>query len=121
MLINLISNALKFAPRGSTVEVAAAAADDVTEISVSDHGIGIAAEDIDKAVAPFTQLGDPMTRRHEGTGLGLSLVKALIELHGGTLTIDSTPGHGTSVRLRFPDGAAETAAQEPRPLKSAVG
>ena len=121
MLINLISNALKFAPRGSTVEVAAAAADDVTEISVCDHGIGIAAEDIDKAVAPFTQLGDPMTRRHEGTGLGLSLVKALIELHGGTLTIDSTPGHGTSVRLRFPDGAAETAAQEPRPLKSAVG
>jgi signal transduction histidine kinase len=122
MLINLISNALKFAPRGSTVEVAAAAAaDDVTEISVSDQGIGIAAEDIDKAVAPFTQLGDPMTRRHEGTGLGLSLVKALIELHGGTLTIDSTPGHGTSVRLRFPGGAAEAGAQEPRPVKSAVG
>ena len=62
-----------------------------------------------------------MTRRHEGTGLGLSLVKALIELHGGTLTIDSTPGHGTSVRLRFPGGAAEAGAQEPRPLKSAVG
>jgi signal transduction histidine kinase len=102
MLINLISNALKFAPRGSTIEVAATAAEDGTEISVSDRGIGIAPEDIDTAVAPFSQLGDPMTRRHEGTGLGLSLVKALIELHGGWLRIDSAPGRGTRVRLQFP-------------------
>jgi signal transduction histidine kinase len=102
MLINLISNALKFAPRGSAVEIAAVASEDFTEISVSDLGIGIAAEDIEKAVAPFSQLGDPMTRRHEGTGLGLSLVKALIELHGGRLEIVSAPGRGTSVRLLFP-------------------
>ncbi|MGH7186331.1 MAG: ATP-binding protein, partial [Pseudomonadota bacterium] len=64
------------------------------------------------AVAPFSQLGDPMTRRHEGTGLGLSLVKALIELHGGQFSIDSSVGGGTTVRLRFPDRF--TAAQDVR-------
>jgi two-component system cell cycle sensor histidine kinase PleC len=120
MLINLISNALKFAPRGSAVEIAAVASEAVTEISVSDHGIGIAAEDIEKAVAPFSQLGDPMTRRHEGTGLGLSLVKALIELHGGRLEIDSAPGRGTSVRLLFPADVAEMGEKTPMLLKGAA-
>ena len=102
MLINLVSNALKFAPRGSTIALAATGTEEGVEISVSDRGVGIAPEDIGKALAPFSQLGDPMTRRHEGTGLGLSLVKALIELHGGTLAIEATPGGGTLVRLRFP-------------------
>jgi signal transduction histidine kinase len=104
MLINLVSNAMKFAPRGSAIELAATGTEEGVEISVSDRGIGIAPEDIEKAVAPFSQLGDPMTRRHEGTGLGLSLVKAVIELHGGTLAIGSAPGGGTLVRLRFPAG-----------------
>ena len=110
MLINLISNALKFAPRGTAIEIAARTAEDATEISVTDRGIGIAPEDIGKAVAPFSQLGDPMTRRHEGTGLGLSLVKALVELHGGSLAIESRPGRGTTVRLRFP-ARAETSPE----------
>ncbi|HEX6103398.1 MAG TPA: HAMP domain-containing sensor histidine kinase [Alphaproteobacteria bacterium] len=114
MLINLISNALKFAPRGTAIEIAARAAHEGTEISVSDQGIGIAPEDIDKAVAPFSQLGDPMTRRHEGTGLGLSLVKALIELHGGSLAIESRPGRGATVRLRFPAGTSEAARSAPK-------
>ncbi|HXV26162.1 MAG TPA: HAMP domain-containing sensor histidine kinase [Alphaproteobacteria bacterium] len=103
MLINLISNALKFAPRGTTITVSAAGGTHGTEISISDRGAGIAPGDIEKAIAPFSQLGDPMTRRHEGTGLGLSLVKALVSLHGGNLIIESRPGSGTTVRLMFPD------------------
>jgi signal transduction histidine kinase len=110
MMINLVSNALKFAPRGSIVRIVATGEADAVEISVSDAGVGIAPEDIEKAIQPFSQLGDPMTRRHEGTGLGLSLVKALIELHGGSLAIHSRPG-STTVRLRFPRAETETAGE----------
>ena len=112
MLINLLSNALKFAPRGSAIQITAEAFSDSIELAVADRGIGIAPEDVEKALEPFTQLGDPMTRRHEGTGLGLSLVKAMIELHGGTLTIDATPGGGTTVRLKFPVYEETTRAVE---------
>src|SRR5206468_2239465 len=87
MLINLISNAIKFAPRGTTIRITTIARSDWAELSVSDQGIGIPPSDIEKAIAPFSQLGDPMTRRHDGTGLGLSLVKALVELHGGRMSI----------------------------------
>jgi len=103
MLINLVSNALKFAPRGTPIKISARRLPTgEAELGVGDHGAGIAPDDIDKAVAPFSQLGDPLTRRHEGTGLGLSLVKSLIELHGGRLAIDSAIGTGTTVRLIFP-------------------
>jgi signal transduction histidine kinase len=112
MLINVISNALKYAPRGSAITIVAAGEADAIEISVSDAGVGIAPEDIDKAIEPFSQLGDPMTRRHEGTGLGLSLVKALIELHGGSLAIHSRPGSGTTVRLHFPSRSEDVRAIE---------
>jgi signal transduction histidine kinase len=104
MLINLISNAIKFAPRGTMIRITTATKPGWVELSVCDQGIGIPPSDIDKAIAPFSQLGDPMTRRHDGTGLGLSLVKALIELHGGRLSIEPTPGGGTTVRLEFPEG-----------------
>ncbi len=106
MLINLISNALKFAPRDTAVVIAAETSPGVIELSVSDQGVGISPDDVEKAIAPFSQLGDPMTRRHEGTGLGLSLVKALIELHAGQLLIESPAGGGTTVRLRFPQWPA---------------
>ncbi len=106
MLINLISNALKFAPRGTAIVITAAPSPGAVEMSVSDQGVGISPDDVEKAIAPFSQLGDPMTRRHEGTGLGLSLFKALIELHGGQLSIVSTAGGGTTVRLRFPESPA---------------
>ena len=103
ILINLVSNAIKFAPRGTMIMISATAKAGWTELSVADQGIGIPPSDIDKAIAPFSQLGDPMTRRHDGTGLGLSLVKALIELHEGRLSIEGTPGGGTTVRLHFPE------------------
>jgi signal transduction histidine kinase len=120
MLINLTSNAIKFAPRGTTICIDAAAKSGSIELSVCDQGIGIPPSDIDKAIAPFSQLGDPMTRRHDGTGLGLSLVKALIELHRGHLSIEPTPGGGTTVRLHFPESQRADAEREEDPQPSAA-
>ena len=111
MIVNLVSNAIKFTPAGGAVSVTAQ--HNTTggiEIRVADTGIGIAAKDIDKALAPFSQVDDGDTRRQEGTGLGLPIVKSLIELHGGTLTLESTVGQGTTATLSFPAGTAATAA-----------
>lgn len=103
ILINICSNAVKFTPPGGRVQIAARApsSGDV-EISISDTGIGMAAEDIPKALEPFQQLESQLSRRFGGAGLGLPIAKALIDLHGGTLDIQSTQGHGTSVIIRFP-------------------
>jgi signal transduction histidine kinase len=103
MMLNLLSNAVKFTPKDGEVAISAAVAEDgAVEISVSDSGIGIAPHDMDKVMAPFGQVDSDLSREHEGTGLGVPLVKAMIELHGGTLIIDSTPGEGSTVTLRFP-------------------
>lgn len=80
----------------------ALAADGGLQLTVRDTGIGMAAADIAKALEPFGQVGDVMTRRTGGTGLGLPLTVKLVELHGGTLTIDSALGSGTRVIIRFP-------------------
>jgi signal transduction histidine kinase len=71
-------------------------------IEVADTGIGMRAEDVKVAMTPFAQVENFMTRRQEGTGLGLPIVKALVELHGGTLRIDSRLGHGTIVTVTVP-------------------
>jgi signal transduction histidine kinase len=70
-------------------------------IAVSDTGIGIAAEDLERVLQPFAQADTGLARRYEGTGLGLPICKALAELHGATLTITSTVGRGTTVTVRF--------------------
>ncbi len=102
-LINLLSNATKFTPEGGHITVRAMVDDDgAIAIAVSDTGIGIAAEDIDHVLVPFGQVDSSLSRKYEGTGLGLPLVKSFIELHGGTLTIESTIGLGTTVTIRFP-------------------
>ena len=72
------------------------------EIVVSDTGIGIGSEDISRALEPFVQVDSTFSRRHEGTGLGLPLSKAMIELNGGSLEIESDLGAGTKVTVRFP-------------------
>ncbi len=71
-------------------------------LEVKDSGIGMNPRDIPKAMRKFGQIETGLNRRFEGTGLGLPLTKQLIELHGGTLTIDSHPGEGTTVSVRFP-------------------
>jgi signal transduction histidine kinase len=100
---NLLSNAVKFTPVGGSVSLAVAVAPDGWLIlTVTDTGIGIAEEDMWKALEPFMQVDSELSRRYEGTGLGLSLCKASVEIHGGTLDIRSEPGKGTSVIVRFP-------------------
>jgi PAS domain S-box-containing protein len=103
IIFNFLSNAAKFTPRGGRIEIAARqAADGCLEISVADTGIGMAPEDIPRALSPFDQLDDSWDRRYEGTGLGLPLTNALLTLHEGKLEIISAPGQGTTVIARFP-------------------
>lgn len=103
IVVNLLSNAVKFTERGGSVTVAAAVDEQGRIVlTVRDTGIGMAAEDIPLALAPFCQVDGAMTRRHEGTGLGLPLVKSLSELHGASLEVLSEPGSGTAVTVRFP-------------------
>lgn len=102
-LINLVGNAIKFTPEGGSVIVEAAQTDDAQPyLKVMDNGIGIAAEDIEKAMEPFGQADGALNRRFDGSGLGLPLTKALVELHDGQFEIDSTEGVGTTVTLTFP-------------------
>jgi signal transduction histidine kinase len=106
IMLNLMSNAVKFTPAGGRVDVSVAIEKDAAVIAVADTGIGMREQDIAVALEPFRQIGDvdgdPFTRRFEGTGLGLPLAKALVELHGGSLDIASAPQVGTTVRIRLP-------------------
>ena len=87
-------------------------------ISVADTGIGIAADEIPRALQPFGQIDNSLTRPHGGTGLGLPLAKRLVELHGGTLTLDSEPGRGTTVSFTLPP--ERTYLREPAAMSGAI-
>jgi signal transduction histidine kinase len=102
ILINLLSNAVKFTPEGGQVRVSSFLKNGELAIEVSDTGIGIAAEDIPKAFALFSQVDSNISRQYEGTGLGLSLVKHFVELHGGTLSLESEVAAGTTVTVVLP-------------------
>ncbi len=103
ILINLLSNAVKFTPSGGKITVSARADSALGfTIEVRDTGIGIAPEDIPKALEPFAQIDSTLSRRYEGTGLGLPLTRSLIELHGGTIGIESELGDGTLITVTFP-------------------
>jgi two-component system cell cycle sensor histidine kinase PleC len=111
ILLNLISNAVKFTPPGGRIEVGAEPLQDgAFGIWVSDTGIGIAPEHIPTVLAPFGQVENDLTRQYEGTGLGLPLVKSLVEMHGGRFEIHSTPGEGTLIRAEFPPPPSARAA-----------
>ena len=111
VVLNLLSNAVKFTPRGGSIRVSVETRGESLEVIVADTGIGIAPEDIPKALAPFIQLDSTLARRYPGTGLGLSLSKSLVELHGGEFHLESAPGKGTTVTLRFPLAAIALAAE----------
>ncbi len=102
-LTNLVSNAVKFTPAGGEISITWTT-DSAAGffVSVKDTGIGMAPEEIPIALEPFRQLDGRLNRMYPGTGLGLPLAKRLIELHGGTLTVDSTKGLGTTVTVRLP-------------------
>ena len=112
ILINLLSNAVKFTPEGGHITVNAAAGDGTIRIFVNDTGIGIGDEDLAKLGRPFMQVQNDYTRQFQGTGLGLSLVKGLVKLHGGSMSIESAPGLGTTVTIGLPAATpAECGAQ----------
>lgn len=103
ILLNLISNAVKFTPPGGRIEVGAQPLHDGAFcVWVKDTGIGIAPENIPVVLAPFGQVENDLTRQYEGTGLGLPLVKSLIEMHGGRFEIHSALNEGTTIRAEFP-------------------
>ena len=102
ILLNLLSNAIKFTPRGGTVTISAGQVGTDCVIRVADTGIGISAEDLPRIVLPFAQVENAQTGKRRGTGLGLPLSKGLVEQHGGTLTLASEPGVGTTVTVRLP-------------------
>ncbi len=103
ILINLLSNAIKFTDAGGKVTLKAwCSVNSGYVFQVIDTGIGIALEDIPKALLPFQQIDNRLNRKFQGTGLGLPLSKSLVEMHGGSLDLQSQVGLGTTVTIRFP-------------------
>jgi len=110
VVLNLLSNAAKFTDSGGTITVSAASTGGASVIRVSDNGIGMSSDEIPIALSAFGQIDNRLARRYEGTGLGLPLSKAIVELHGGTVTIDSAPGKGTNVTVTLPREAVAAGA-----------
>ncbi|HEV2009453.1 MAG TPA: GAF domain-containing protein [Candidatus Limnocylindria bacterium] len=104
VLLNLLSNAVKFTPDGGTIGVRAGRGDGEVQVAVRDTGIGIAPEDQPKVFDEFQQVGKPSDRSREGTGLGLTLAKRFIELHGGRMWVESAPGRGSTFSFAIPVG-----------------
>ena len=122
ILINLLSNAIKFTPSGGKVAIKIwPHAVDGYVFQIADTGIGIALADFPKALTPFQQIDSDLNRKYEGSGLGLPLTKALVELHGGSLEMESEVGVGTTVTVRFPAEriVLETAGMSMTRLKTA--
>ena len=105
VLLNLISNAVKFTPEGGEVTIAVSRAGKGVRIAVSDTGIGMSPSQIPRALERFGQIESTLARKYQGTGLGLPLAKRLVELHGGTLEIESEVGVGTTVTVWLPEQA----------------
>lgn len=114
ILINLISNAIKFTPENGEVRVSFRAEDDAVCINVEDTGIGISSDDLPKLGTPFFQARSSYDRPYEGTGLGLSVVRGLVALHGGTFDIHSNVGSGTRVSIRLPRYKGSVVRNEPQ-------
>ena len=102
IVLNLLSNAVKFTPDGGKVNIHARKMDEVVEIAVQDTGIGIAPEDQATVFEEFKQVGRDYTRKAEGTGLGLALTKRFVELHGGSIGLESAPGKGSTFTIKLP-------------------
>lgn len=112
ILINLIDNAIKYSPEGSPVRVQARIVADEIEVSVDDQGFGIAPEDVTQLFQKFQRISTPATRDIGGTGLGLYIVKGLVEAHGGRVWVESLPGAGSSFAFTIPPARVQTAWEE---------
>ena len=113
VVLNLLSNAVKFTPEGGDIVIGLSQLDDDRlRVAVTDTGIGIAPEDLDRLARPFEQVEGQHSKTTQGTGLGLALTKSLVELHGGRLAIESEAGQGTTVSFELPINRPAAAAPE---------
>jgi cell cycle sensor histidine kinase DivJ len=117
ILVNLVTNGVKFTPRGGEVMVTASRGGGGIELVVSDTGVGVSEKDLRRLGQPFEQVDSAHVREKEGTGLGLALVKALAAMHGGEAILESTLGVGTTVRVRLPHAAVGEADMGPKDLQ----
>ncbi|WP_147047124.1 PAS domain-containing sensor histidine kinase [Methylobacterium gnaphalii] len=121
VLINLISNAVKFTPKGGRIEVGVRRGANYFDLVVSDTGYGIGENDLPRIGDPFFQANGGYERAHEGTGLGLSVVRGLVGLHGGSISIESAPGLGTTVSVTLPvEPRRSTTPAEPAPIRTSL-
>jgi signal transduction histidine kinase len=102
ILLNLLTNAVKFTPDGGRVDVIARRTDAALEVAVRDTGIGISADDQKLVFEEFRQVGRDYTNKQEGTGLGLALTRRFVELHGGAIRLESEPGRGSTFTFTIP-------------------
>jgi signal transduction histidine kinase len=102
VLLNLLSNALKFTQRNGRIEIKIERMDGHLNISVSDTGVGIAPEDVERLFDKYEQARSRATRGEKGTGLGLYITRQLVELHGGQIKVESKPGHGSTFSFTLP-------------------
>ena len=102
VLVNLLTNAHEYCPKGASIRVTAARVGAEVELAVSDDGPGIPRDQLDHIFDRFTRGDAGLTQRVGGTGLGLAISKSLVELHGGTIEVSSTPGEGSTFRVRLP-------------------
>jgi signal transduction histidine kinase len=102
ILVNLLTNAVKFTPEGGQIHVEAALGDNAVIVSVADTGIGIAPEDQEAVFEEFRQVGTNYAQKREGTGLGLTLTKRFVEMHGGKIWVESEPGKGSKFTFTLP-------------------
>ena len=120
MLDNLIANAIRFTPSGGRVRVVLRGQDDGIEVEVIDTGVGIPPEDLEMIFDGFYQVEDALTRRHGGMGLGLTIVKGLVDLHGGRVSVESVPGRGSRFVVALPVSVRSTAVVSDAPRGAEV-
>lgn len=106
ILVNLLSNAVKFTPSGGEIGLEVSAENHNVRFVVWDTGIGIAGDVMEHIFKPFVQIDNRLAREYDGSGLGLSLVYHMVELHGGSVAVESTPGQGSRFTVRLPDSVA---------------
>ncbi len=111
ILLNILSNAVKFTEPGGTISIAIEEFDNHVTVKVNDNGVGIPANKLSAVLKPFEQVSAAHTRNHEGSGLGLTITKELAELHGGTIILESTEGEGTTALIRLPRDASERSTE----------
>jgi cell cycle sensor histidine kinase DivJ len=118
MLLNVLSNAIKFTDPGGSVRLTARANAGNIELIVADNGMGIAEEDMSRLGSPFVQAKNSYSRSHDGTGLGLSVVKGLARLHGGSLQLASKLGQGTTTTITLPIDQLSEPHEEPHAMST---